>query len=108
MVCNNCQSELKETDRFCGICGTPNPDYMKSESDTPLSASDGNTRDTLTSDGGWDSNASVQKEKKTAPLWLCILCIIIIFVLSAACGALAHLHFGEAAMIEFFRRIFLW
>lgn len=39
MKCTVCGVELKDTDKFCGICGTPNPDYSsETRSEAPSAA----------------------------------------------------------------------
>lgn len=92
MKCYNCQNELKETDKFCGICGVPNPAFNET-------GTDGRERESTPEFIEEIFPQKEEKEKKTAPLWLCILCIIIIFILSVACGVLAQLHFGNTAAI---------
>lgn len=169
MRCNNCGNELKETDKFCGLCGTPNPNYTApaenfsasaaladnttipyqsaslnlgdnaqspyppapltpvDNTQSPYQPAAPNSADIAQSpyksaapdfsDSAHNQPAPDKaleekpaKEKRTAPLWLCILCIIIIFVLSIACGALAQLHFGAsgAAIAEFIERTIIW
>lgn len=39
MKCTVCGVELKDTDKFCGICGTPNPDYSsETRAESPSAA----------------------------------------------------------------------
>lgn len=96
MKCMNCQNELKGTDKFCGICGTPNAAFSEGAAEDKEKENSPKSAEQI-------SPKNNEKEKKTAPLWLCILCIIIIFILSAACGILAQLHFGgTSAMITKF------
>ncbi len=92
MKCMNCQNELKDTDKFCGICGTPNSAFNEYGADDKEKENSPKSAEQI-------SPKNNEKEKKTAPLWLCILCIIIIFILSAACGILAQLHFGGTSAI---------
>ncbi|MCM1299388.1 MAG: zinc ribbon domain-containing protein [Firmicutes bacterium] len=112
MKCNNCHYELNDTDKFCGLCGTPNPNYAPEESPPAVnSAQSGGDPSDLRRENTEAAQAapgSEPKEKRTVPLWLCIICIVIIFILSIACGALAQLHFGREALTELFGRITLW
>ncbi len=133
MKCLNCNNEMKETDKFCGICGTPNPNFGSAAEDdssvnlikgdleavhaglsvdplqSPAPQTQGGPLEQSEEKGREQDEETPQKEKRTAPLWLCILCIIIIFILSVACGALIQLHFGTPQTItNFAERILTW
>lgn len=91
MICEKCGSEMLETNKFCGICGTPNPlhpeaaeavrEYGSSEQE-PEEA-----KETETAVGK-------AKVKRTCSLSAVIFCGVVIFILSVTCGVFAGLYFS--------------
>lgn len=90
MICNECGREMAETDKFCVICGTPNPLFQSmgqpAQNYEPY-AEEPDPADMVMSGGK-------ARVKHTCSLSAVIFCGIVIFLLSVACGIFAGLYFS--------------
>ena len=90
MICNECGREMPETDKFCVICGTPNPLFQSpgqpAQNYEPYTA-EPDPADMVMSGGK-------ARVKRTCSLSAVIFCGIVIFFLSVACGIFAGLYFS--------------
>ena len=117
MKCEKCGREISETDKFCGICGMPNPVYQGDDpareypfytpqgSDTVGEYSSYTRQRSDTSDeynpyarqepADMKMAGKKAKVKRTCSLSAVVVCIVVIFLLSIACGVFAGLYFSQ-------------
>lgn len=90
MICEKCGNEMQETDKFCGMCGTPNP-LLKSEEEQeeydPYKQEKDESKE-------MEMTGGKAKVKRTCSLTAVIFCGVVIFLLSVACGIFAGLYFS--------------
>ena len=102
MICEKCGREIYESDKFCGICGAPNPMY---KGDDPVNEYPFYTPQRSDTAGEYSPYAGQEptemkmaggkaKTKHTCSLSAVIICIVVIFLLSIACGVFAGLYFS--------------
>lgn len=104
MICNECGREISETDKFCGICGTPNPLYQAEDDPAreypfytpPVSetANEYHPYEHKEEPAEMKMAGRKAKVKRTCSLSAVVVCIVVIFLLSVACGVFAGLYFS--------------
>lgn len=100
MKCNECGSEMLETDKFCGICGTPNSLIQREtaepvqEQEPPVREQEPYEQEPAEAETAAAAEVTEESEKvkRTCSLSAVVFCIVVIFLLSVACGAFAGLY----------------
>ena len=100
MICSECGREMPETDKFCVICGAPNPLLENAEEPAqeyaPYANAGGDAAGEYRPYDSTDMTMSggKAKVKRTCSLSAVVFCGIVIFLLSVACGIFAGLYFS--------------
>ena len=102
MICNECGREMPDSDKFCVICGTPNPNFESAAApaqDYPPQPQPVNEFGMENEYRAFDpSDIDTAEEdtevKRTCSLSVVVFCAVVIFMLSVACGVFAGLYFS--------------